>query len=89
HEYPDALARIWRAFHGLVQNTPAVVVTAKDGWYFGKGKFDFFVDIASTHGSLNYVNSVTFAMTTAGPLPRDLRVVDLFKALSRLGLTPP
>ena len=89
HEYPDGLARIWRAFHSLVQNTPAVVVTARDGWYCGKGKFDFFVDVASTHGSLNYINSVTCAMTTAGPLPRDLRLAELFKALADLGLEPP
>ena len=89
HEYPDALARIWRAFHGLVQNTPAVVVTTEDAWYCGKGKFDFFVNIASTHGSLNYINSVTFAMSTAGQLPPDLRLRDLRNALADLGLNPP
>ena len=89
HEYPDALARIWRAFHGLVKNTPAVVVTTKDGWYCGKGKFDFFVDVASTHGSLNYANSVTFAMSTAGELPEVLRLEDLRVVLKDLGLEPP
>lgn len=89
HGYPDPLARIWRAFHGLVKNTPAVVITTKDGWYCGKGNFSSVVQIASTHGSLNYANSVTFAMTTAGPLPPDLRVKDLFKALVDLGLEPP
>jgi hypothetical protein len=89
HEYPDALARIWRAFHGLVKNVPAVVVTTKDGWYCGKGKFDFFVDVASTHGSLNYVNSVTFAMSTAGELPEVLRLRELRPALENLGLELP
>ena len=89
HEYPDALARIWRAFHGLVENVPAVVLTTKDGWYCGKGKFDFFVDVASTHGSLNYSNSVTFAMSTAGELPEVLRLTDLRPALKDLGLNPP
>ena len=89
HEYPDALARIWRAFHGLVKNVPAVVVTTKDGWYCGKGKFDFFVDVASTHGSLNYANSVTFAMSTAGELPEVLRLTDLRRTLMNLGLKPP
>lgn len=89
HEYPDALARIWRAFHGLVKNTPAVVVTTKDGWYCGKGKFDFFVNVASTHGSLNYANSVTFAMSTAGELPEVLRLTDLRAALKDLVLDLP
>ena len=74
---------------GLVENVPAVVLTTKDGWYCGKGKFDFFVDVASTHGSLNYSNSVTFAMSTAGELPEVLRLTDLRPALKDLGLNPP
>ena len=89
HKYPDALARVWRAFHGLVQNPPTVIVTTTDQWYCGKGKFDFFVDINSTHGSLNAANSLTFAMSTAGGLPKNLRLTDLRKALIRLGLNPP
>ena len=89
HKYPDALARIWRAFHGLVENVPAVIVTTKDGWYCGKGKFAFFVDVASTHGSLNYANSMTFAMSTAGELPEVLRLSELRSALKTLGLELP
>ena len=89
HEYPDALARIWRAFHGLVENPPTIIVTTRDQWYYGRGKFDFFVNVASTHGSLNYVNSVTFAMSTAGELPGDLRLTDLRRALMDLGLKLP
>jgi hypothetical protein len=64
HEYPLALRRLWRAHFGLVENPPDVIVSLKDGYYFGSEGFAGFVDVASTHGSLNRSNSTAFIMST-------------------------
>ncbi|MEW6360219.1 MAG: hypothetical protein AB1696_28055 [Planctomycetota bacterium] len=83
HKYPDPLYRIWLCWHGAVQNAPDVVVSLEDAWCWGRADFALMANVASTHGSLNYANSVTFAMTTAGPLPPRLRLVDLKPALGK------
>ncbi len=77
HEYPDPLARIWRAFDGMVKYPPDLVVTTQDGWFCGKPSFARTVNVASTHGSLNYLNSMTFVMSTMKPLPRAMRITDI------------
>ncbi len=74
HEYPDALSRIWRAFNGLVRYPPDLLITVRDGWFCGKPGFARSINVASTHGSLNQANSVTFIMSTIKPLPRAIRI---------------
>lgn len=64
HVYPLPLRRLWRAHFGLVENPPDVIVSLKDGYYFGSKGFAGFVDVASTHGSLNRNNSTAFIMST-------------------------
>lgn len=69
HEYPDPMQRIWRAHFGMTQNAPNVIISLENRYYSGAQAFGNMVDIASTHGSLDYANSTTFIMSTAGPLP--------------------
>ncbi len=80
HEYPDPLHRIWRGFHGLAKHPADLVVTVKDGWFCGSLSFARSINVASTHGSLNEANSVTFIMSTVKPLPEAMGVEDVRKA---------
>jgi hypothetical protein len=74
HEYPDAPRRIWDAFHGMAVNPPRVMFTTHDGWCAGLPEFEKFIKMASTHGSLNQINSATFVMSmTRGRLTGPMR----------------
>jgi len=76
-EYPDACKRLWQAFHGLTKHSPDVIVSLKDNWCFGGKFFGWLTPVISTHAGLNYHNSVTFVMSTAGQLSGPIRVDDL------------
>lgn len=84
HTYPAPLQRIWRAHFGLVQNTPDVIASLADGYFAGMSSLAGSVNVASTHGALNYSNSVTFIMSTAGPLPDAMRSTDVPAAMKAL-----
>ena len=79
-----SLQRIWRAHFSLVEDPPDVIVSLTDEYYYGSSFFSGAVQIASTHGSLNYKNSVTFIMSTAGPLPEVLQSKDVPAAMKQL-----
>ena len=61
-----------------------MIVSLDDGYYFGAKSFAGLVKVASTHGSLNYRNSVTFMMSTVGPLPKLIRSREVPAHMSRL-----
>ncbi|MHC4981561.1 MAG: hypothetical protein ACYTF6_00125 [Planctomycetota bacterium] len=84
HIYPAPLQRIWRAHFGLAEHAADVIVSLEDPFCVGSRLFAAFVKAASTHGSLNYKNSVTFIMSTAGPLPPLMRAADVPKNMTRL-----
>jgi len=84
HEYPAPLQRLWRAHFALVENPPDVIASLANRWHSGASSFGGAVDMASTHGGLNRTNSVTFILSTAGPLPPVLRSRDIPKALGAL-----
>ena len=88
HEYPDPLRRLWRAFYGMAENVPDVLVSLEDEYYSGAGGFNVVIKKASTHGGFNYTNSVTFIMSTAGPLPEAMRSDEIPKHLGRLSNRP-
>ena len=88
HAYPAPLQRLWRAHFALVANPPDVIVSLADKVFSGAKGLTHFLDVASTHGGLNYSNSVTFIMTTAGALPPVMRSGDIpknMKALTGVG----
>ena len=90
HGYPAPLQRLWRAHFALVRNVPDVLVSLANDYCAGKPAFFGYVDLASTHGSLNRANSVTFIMSTAGPLPPVLQSRDIRQAMRELtGATWP
>lgn len=70
--WPDAPRRLWDAFHGQVVYPSRVMFTVRDGWYAGMAVFDPLIDMASTHGGLNDINSDAMLLTTvdgvSGPL---------------------
>lgn len=84
HVYPDPLARIHLAFNGLVRHPADVIVTVKDGWFCGAKDLARSVTVASTHGSLNQVNSATFVMSTIRALPPGVRIDDVTTLLPEM-----
>jgi len=88
-EYPDAVHRLWRAFHGLVKHTPDVLVSVKDGWHCGSPFMTDLLQLSAAHGNLNPLSSTAFVMTTVGKLPPVVRMEDLRAALINLGVPLP
>jgi hypothetical protein len=74
-EYPDGPVRAWEAFHERVVDPPEVMFTTRDGFYAGLPSFEKFIDMKSTHGSLNQINSATFllTMTPGKAMPTTMR----------------
>ncbi len=80
-DYPDGPRRLWEAFHGLSVNPPDVMLTFHDGYCCGKGWLEHFIHMASTHGSLNQVNTATFLMSMTGRVTKPLRSGDVLPTL--------
>jgi len=72
HDYPDALDRIWRAFHGQTEHVPDVIVSLKEGYNAGLGSRAWrFPEGASTHGDLGRKSSTAFIMSTTCPIRQE------------------
>lgn len=89
HVYPDAVRRLWRAFHGLIAHTPDVFVSIRDGWHWGSRLMSRTLDLAAAHGSLNRLSSSGFVMTTAGELPPVVRMDRLRAVLKTVNVSVP
>ena len=87
--FPDAVQRLWTAFHGLIQHTPDVMVSIEEGYYAGSPMMSSMVRMLGVHGNLKLAGASAFAMTSAGDLPPVLRIRDLRAALARLGVSLP
>lgn len=84
HRYPDALHRLWTCFDGLVRKQADVIASLKPEACHGSKFFHAFVGpVASTHGGLDYMGSVTFLLSNASPLaaPPVLRSEDVLEAI--------
>jgi len=81
HEFPDGPPRIWQAFHGLVENTPDVMLTVRDGWCTGLGFLELFITMQSTHGGIDQTHSATFVMTTTGRADCAMRSDDVLEVI--------
>ncbi len=91
HQYPDPLHRIWTSFDGLVEKPADVIVSLVPDACHGSKFYHFFVaPVASTHGSLDRMSSLTFLLSNATPhpLPGVLRVDDVLEALQVPGGGP-
>lgn len=84
HRYPDPLHRLWDCFDGLIQNQAEVIVSLKPDACHGSRLFHAVVSpVASTHGGMDYLGSVTFLLCNARPkpLPAVLRVEDVLTTI--------
>jgi hypothetical protein len=77
HPWPNAPRRVWDALHGRFISPPDVILSMKDGYYSGYEGYEHFVNMESTHGGLNQVNSATFVMTMTGRLHEAVRHEDV------------
>jgi len=89
HVYPDVLHRLWRAFHGLVENTPDLLIDVEDGFHCGSPFMSKTVALAAAHGNLGQLSSSGFCMTTVGKMPQDQRMEEIASNLEMLGFRLP
>jgi hypothetical protein len=83
HRYPDALANIYKSlFTPRVKHTADILISLKDGYYYGWSPFGRFVRLAATHGNALQSSSNAFLMSTHRTLPAYVRADDA-KALLR------
>lgn len=80
HRYPDPAYRLWQWTRDYVRNRAELVVSLKPGYHQGTNTFEWFVDMTSTHGSLDLAQSLGFATSTDAPLPGPIRSRDLLPA---------
>jgi hypothetical protein len=83
HRYPDAVANIYKSlFTSRVEHTADILISLKDGYYYGWSPFGRFVRLAATHGNALQSSSNAFLMSTHRELPSYVRADDA-KALLR------
>ena len=74
HDYPDALANIYESVHApRVRHTADVLVSMRDGHYFGSTPFSRYTRILATHGNALRPSSTAFLMSTHRTLPQYVR----------------
>jgi Type I phosphodiesterase / nucleotide pyrophosphatase len=74
HIYPDALSNLFHSVHTpRVGHTADVLVSLKDGYYYGSSFFGRFVTLAATHGNAMRSSTSAFLMSTHRPLPDTVR----------------
>ena len=74
HEYPDAPANVFGSVHTpRVRHTADVLVSIRDGFYYGASAFERIVSIKATHGNAQRPSSTAFMMSTHRALPAFVR----------------
>lgn len=74
HIYPDALDNLYESLRGGRVRHPAdVLVSLKDGYYYGSTIFSRFVRLAATHGNAMRSSTSAFMMSTHRTLPTAIR----------------
>lgn len=74
HLYPDTLANFYTSLHNnRVKHTANVLVSFRDGYYYGWSAFARIVSLAATHGNAMRASSDAFLMSTHRSLPEFVR----------------
>ena len=74
HRYPDVLANLHKSiFTPRVEHTADILISLKDGYYYGWSPFGRFVRLAATHGNALQSSSNAFLMSTHRKLPECVR----------------
>lgn len=89
HRYPDPLDRCWRAFHGLMDFPPDVLLSLAPGWHWGSPFIDKHIHAQGIHGCLNRIGTTGFVMTTTQTLPEAVRMRDVAAELAKAGFSEP
>jgi hypothetical protein len=77
HVYPDAVANLFTSLHTQrVRYNADVLVSFRDGYYFGWSPFEYVVSIAATHGNALSASSTAFLMSTHRTFPEYVRADD-------------
>jgi hypothetical protein len=77
HIYPDALSNLYSSLHvHRVRHTADVLVSFRDGYYYGWSPFSRMVPLAATHGNALRPSSDAFLMSTHRTLPDYVRADD-------------
>jgi len=83
HQYPDAVPNIYKSlFTPRVKHTADILISLKDGYYYGWSPFGRFVRLLATHGNALQSSSNAFLMSTHRQFPEYVRADDA-KALLR------
>jgi hypothetical protein len=74
HSYPDVLTNLYKSlFTPRVEHTADILISLKDGYYYGWSPFGRFVRLAATHGNALRSSSNAFLMSTHRNLPECVR----------------
>ncbi|MCM3906121.1 MAG: alkaline phosphatase family protein [Pyrinomonadaceae bacterium] len=74
HIYPDPLANLYTSLHTQrVKHTADVLVSLRDGYYYGWSPFARLTRLAATHGNALRPSSNAFLMSTHRTLPPFIR----------------
>ena len=77
HKYPDAVPNVYKSlFTPRVQHTADILVSLKDGYYYGWSPFGRFVNLLATHGNALQSSSNAFLMSTHRQFPAHVRADD-------------
>ena len=77
HDYPDALSNLFNSLHSpRVQHTADVLVSCRDGYYYGMSFFSRFVRLLATHGNALSASTNAFLMSTHRDFPAHVRADD-------------
>ena len=77
HKYPDVVPNIYKSiFTPRVQHTADILISLKDGYYYGWSPFGRFVRLYATHGNALQSSSNAFLMSTHREFPEFVRADD-------------
>jgi hypothetical protein len=77
HIYPDVLANLYSSLNNVrVKHTADVLISFRDGYYYGWSPFGRLVRLAATHGNALRPSSTAFLMSTHRSLPQYVRADD-------------
>lgn len=85
HRYPDVAYRLRQVTINHVKNRADLMISYLPGYFYGSGIFAEMTDIYSTHGALDRMQTLGFAMSTDGPLNRTIRSGELLHPNFRRG----
>lgn len=77
HIYPDALSNLYASLHASrVGHTADVLLSMRDGYYYGASLFSRLVCLAATHGNALRASTNAFLMSTHRAFPAHVRAAE-------------